>query len=61
MTWQSENIIKWGQNLISVCSFGKLDDDDDDDDVDINRTWESIRDNMKASATEQSRLWVETA
>jgi hypothetical protein len=28
-----------------------LDDDDDDDDVDVNRAWESIRDNMKASAT----------
>jgi hypothetical protein len=24
------------------------DDDDDDDDVDINRTWGSLRDNMKA-------------
>jgi hypothetical protein len=33
-----------------------LDDDDDDDgdhhDVDISRAWESIRENMKASATE---------
>jgi predicted glutamine amidotransferase len=27
-------------------------DDDDDDDVDINRTWESIKVCMKASATE---------
>jgi hypothetical protein len=26
--------------------------DDDDDDVDISRAWESIRENMKASATE---------
>jgi hypothetical protein len=32
-----------------------LDDDyydDDDDDVDINRAWKSIRENIKASATE---------
>jgi hypothetical protein len=28
------------------------DDDDDDDDVDINRVWESIRENIQASATE---------
>jgi hypothetical protein len=28
------------------------DDDDDDDDVDISRTWENIRDNIKTSATE---------
>jgi hypothetical protein len=28
------------------------DDDDDDDDVDINRTWGSLRDNMKAWLTE---------
>jgi len=27
-------------------------DDDDYDDVDINRAWKSIRENMKASATE---------
>jgi hypothetical protein len=27
------------------------DDDDDDDDVDINRIWESIRENVEASAT----------
>jgi hypothetical protein len=27
-------------------------DDDDDDDVDINRTWERIRWNIEASATE---------
>jgi len=27
------------------------DDDDDDDDVDINRIWESIIKNMRASAT----------
>jgi hypothetical protein len=26
------------------------DDDDDDDDVDISRAWESIRENIKASA-----------
>jgi hypothetical protein len=28
------------------------DDDDDDDDVDISRAWKSIKENMKASATE---------
>jgi len=27
------------------------DDDDDDDEVDIDRTWESIRKNIKTSAT----------
>jgi hypothetical protein len=30
--------------------LGNLDDDDDDDDVDISRAWESIRENMNASA-----------
>jgi hypothetical protein len=32
------------------------DDDDDDDDVDISRGWESIRKNIKVSATELNNL-----
>jgi hypothetical protein len=42
------------------------DDDDDDDDVYISRTWESFRENIKASTTEslgydlkQHKLWFD--
>jgi len=38
------------------------DDDSDSDDVDISRTWESIRENKKALATENLKLlWVKEA
>jgi hypothetical protein len=35
-------------------------DDDDDDDMFINRTWEIVIQNTKASATEFRLLWVGT-
>jgi hypothetical protein len=48
-------------------AFGNFNDDDDDDDVYISRFWESIRENMKASAAEslgyyelkQHKLWFD--
>jgi hypothetical protein len=39
------------QNTFAAFKNIDDDDDDDDDDVDINSAWESIKDNIKASAT----------
>jgi hypothetical protein len=47
MVVKEQNQVKISNRFVALENL-----DDDDDDVDINRAWESIRENMKASATE---------
>jgi hypothetical protein len=44
--------VKISNRFAPLENFDDDDDDDDDDDLDINRAWESIPENMKASATD---------
>jgi hypothetical protein len=55
MMWKSKNSIR----LKSQIHFAALENLVDDD-VDINRDWESIRENMKASATDGHGLMKST-